>query len=298
MVQLKTRLADITNRRFQIHHHAPEDIQQTSPDAAYVVERRTRYPATRRHPNDAPRLLIDGKNNVKLGTRIQKGEWLGYPLFSLTLEERATCSDDCFMKLDCYGNSMHMARRHIHGEALEDRLSEEIADKAAKHPEGFVVRLHVLGDFYSLAYALRWHDFMDAYPALHVFGYTHRHPWAEDENDAMIGSAIESIKHAHPNRFRVRWSSEKPMPDGATVIRRSFDGPIVPEGQICSTYITNEASCATCGMCWADSMRDRTIVFPLHGPLKYGAKGKGDSNIARRLQGRNERQYGRSKNAT
>ncbi len=298
MPPAKKRLSEKTNRRFQIYHHKPEDIQQTNPSDPCVIEKRTRYPKTVVKASDSPRILIGGHNNVKLGARIQKGAWAGMPLFSVTLEERKTCSDDCFMKVNCYGNSMHMARRHQHGAAFEDMLVLELADKAIDHPNGFVVRLHVLGDFYSLKYANLWHEMMERIPQLHVFGYTHRHPWAEDENDAMIGTAISDIKTIFPDRFRIRWSSKDSLPDGATVITKSFDGPIVPEGQICTTYIDPNASCATCAMCWSDSARDKTIVFPLHGLPKKNVSGATVARLPSAILKRNKHRLGRNDKET
>ncbi len=268
----KARLADTTTRRFKLYHNRPEDIQTAKPNDPAVLEKRTRYPSSVKHPINVTRVLVEGHNNAKIGRRIQKGDWLGFPIYTLTLEERATCADDCFMKVDCYGNSMHLSRRHRHGEELEYSLDVELHGLAKYHPDGFVVRLHVLGDFYSVPYVKLWHDWMDSLPNLHVYGYTHRHPWSEDTESAAIGEAIATLKYDHPERFRMRWSSEEPLPGGATVIRRSFEGPVIPEGHVCATYIDPDASCATCTMCWANAMRHKTIVFPLHGPLKAGVK--------------------------
>ena len=40
------------------------------------------------------------------------------------------------------------------------------------HPNGFAVRLHNLGDFYSLQYVALWRRLLARHPALHVWGYT------------------------------------------------------------------------------------------------------------------------------
>jgi hypothetical protein len=64
----------------------------------------------------------------------------------MAADGRRSCSDG-------YGNSMNWARRIKHGREFEERLWEELADKQAKHPRGFLVRLHILGDFYSTDYA-------------------------------------------------------------------------------------------------------------------------------------------------
>jgi hypothetical protein len=119
---------------------------------------RTLFPSRVEHPDDRPRLLIDGHNSRKIGKTVMKGKLKGFPIFTLTLEERATCPRTCLEWKTCYGNSMNWARRIKHGRAFEERLWEELAEKQAKHPNGFLVRLHILGDFYSVDYAELWAD--------------------------------------------------------------------------------------------------------------------------------------------
>jgi hypothetical protein len=71
---------------------------------------------------------------------------------------------------------MQAAERIVAGPALEAALWDELAALQQMHPGGFLVRLHVLGDFYSVDYAQLWHEALEAYPALHIFGYTAREP--------------------------------------------------------------------------------------------------------------------------
>lgn len=73
---------------------------------------------------------------------------------------------------NCYGNAMPFSRRNEPGPALEAQLEAEIEQKAREHRRGFVVRLHVLGDFYSLDYVKLWRDMIARHPELHVYGYT------------------------------------------------------------------------------------------------------------------------------
>ena len=94
-------------------------------------------------------LLIKKSTNVKLGKKVTKGKWKGFPIFTLTLEERATCPRSCQHWATCYGNNMMYAYRYEAGLALENMLEIELADLQAKHPKGFLVRLHILGDFYQ-----------------------------------------------------------------------------------------------------------------------------------------------------
>jgi hypothetical protein len=66
---------------------------------------------------------------------VTKGRYKGFFIFTLTLEERATCPRTCLEWKTCYGNSMNWARRIKHGRAFEERLWEELAEKQAKHPQ-------------------------------------------------------------------------------------------------------------------------------------------------------------------
>ena len=117
-------------------------------------------------------MLMPGAHSPKLGAVVTKGAWRGMPIYSLTLEERATCPRDCANWLSCYGNGMHLAWRNRHGPELEAGLERELAALQAKYPDGFVCRLHVLGDFYSPEYVRKWGDWLERFPALRVFGYT------------------------------------------------------------------------------------------------------------------------------
>jgi hypothetical protein len=69
---------------------------------------------------------------------------------------------------------MNWAHRIPHGVELERRLQIEVAGLAKHHPRGFAVRLHVLGDFYSVGYIALWRELLERHPAPHIWGYTAR----------------------------------------------------------------------------------------------------------------------------
>ena len=110
------------------------------------------------------------------------------------------------------GNSMHLAQRMQSGPDLEWRLEREIALLDIEHPGGFVVRLHILGDFYSVGYVQMWTRLLDQHPALHVFGYTARH----DAGDPIAVALIELVKRQW-DRFAVRFSNAQFAPATITV---------------------------------------------------------------------------------
>lgn len=218
-----------------------------------VVEARTIFPTTVNAVGDPrlKRLLKGGENSRKIGRTVTKGRLKGFPIFTLTLEERATCPTTCEVFGSCYGNGMPYAQRIKHGRAFEERLWEGLADKQAKHPNGFLVRLHILGDFYSVDYAELWAEALEAYPALHVFGYTARDP------EGGIGQVIRELLGYRGDRWHVRFSGFNGPANGSVVV----DSADESEHLICPAQLGKTDCCATCALCWHS---DRTIAFLRH----------------------------------
>ena len=148
--------------------------------------------------------LIKKSTNDKLGKKVRKGHFKGFPIYTLTLEERATCPKSCVHWLDCYGNNMRYAYRYQSGSALEAMLETELAELQRKHPQGFLVRLHILGDFYSVSYVAKWASWLGKFPALHVYGYTANQPNASDSE--LYWSINLSLRDNANGRFAVRFS--------------------------------------------------------------------------------------------
>jgi hypothetical protein len=252
-------------RRFtDLPEPVPAAVKALAADHPAVVEGRTIFPSTVADPTDAPRLLVSGHNNRKIGRIVAKGPWEGMPIFTLTLEERATCPSECHMYRACYGNAMPFARRHRHGPELEKRLELEVETLSIEYPKGFVVRLHVLGDFYSVEYAALWWQLLEKHAALHIYGYTARSV-SQGEIGADITETIHDMNSKFPTRCFIRYSRPKPQPFGAIVLDRS---DYVKQGDdiiICPAEISATECCATCGLCWSEAMRKKTIGFLKHG---------------------------------
>lgn len=222
---------------------------------------RTRFPSS---VIDAggQRALKSGKNNRKIGERVEKGAWAGFPIFTLTLEERKTCPRTCVEWTTCYGNNMPWAHRFRPGAALERQLEGDLLDLSAKHPRGFVVRLHVLGDFYSVEYVRFWTRMLVRYPALHIFGYT------AHARDSDIGDEVHRLRIQLWSRFAVRFSNgdRRDGPVTRTIHHGLRLDPLqdVIKGEEvkCPAQTLSSDSCSTCALCW--SAPGRTIIFERH----------------------------------
>ena len=199
-------------------------------DHPAVIEGRALFHSV---PELRPPLLKPGLHSPKLGNIVAKGRWRGMRLFSLTLEERATCPRSCSHWRGCYGNHMPWAARQPQGQELVDGLARELTALSKKHPAGFVVRLHVLGDFYSVGYVDAWRGWMQRRAALHVFGYTAHQP------GTPIGDALRALRREQPARWWVRHS------DGPRNALRTG-----PDGITCPAQTGKSKSCATCALCW------------------------------------------------
>lgn len=249
------------HKRHASYEIDPARVSSLALDSGPISERRTMFPSRVFPVRGVPRLLIAGHNSRKTGSMVAKGPWQGMPIYTLTLQERATCPSQCFMFRTCYGNGMHWARRIEHGHEFEFNLIDEVAALAGRHKQGFVVRLHILGDFYSPFYVSVWHQLLDRVPQLHVFGYTAR----SFKHDREIATAVEMMNAAHAKRCFIRFSSPLPKPGGATVIEYKPDTSRVSEGIVCPAELSKSECCATCGLCWSGTTRNETIVFVKHG---------------------------------
>jgi hypothetical protein len=191
--------------------------------------------------------MVSGHSNVKIGRDVRKGKlFRGYWIFTLTLEERATCPRTCFHWETCYGNNMPFAKRIDHKDfvALTKAIDEQISWETRKRNRpGILVRLHALGDFFSVEYVQFWRQMLLQYPTLACFGYTALKPWDE------IGMAILALKKEFGFRFAIRWSDGfGATEDAAVPISHEKDCP--PNAFICPEQTGATRACATCGLCW------------------------------------------------
>lgn len=217
----------------------------------------TMYPNARRTVEDCTTGVLKVSKNKKISKdklpMIRKGEFAGYVIFTLTLEERATCPTYCYHWDDCYGNNMAFAHRFNAGPALEAALEREVAEHCSIY-KGVIVRLHVLGDFYSTEYALLWGKLLNRHANLAVWGFTgHR-------KDSNVGHILDLIRQTYGTRFSVRFSN---APDEVfSANSTEVAEPVSGKSAVCPEQTGAAESCATCTFCW--SAQTRQVLFVTH----------------------------------
>ena len=236
------------------HPHSTSKKPLTLPaDHPAVVEGRSLFRVSaNEHKRATARILVSGHNSRKIGKTVTKGALKGFPIYTLTLAERATCPRDCSMWLSCYGNRSPWSIRWPAGAETEAKIETELLELQGQHPGGFLCRLHVLGDFYSVEYVERWAAWLDRFPALHVFGFTARH-------DDEIASAIQRIAEKNWIRWAIRSSDAKQAGLPASKVIGTSEAV---DGIICPAQLHKTGSCGTCTLCW--SAPARTILFHAH----------------------------------
>jgi hypothetical protein len=212
---------------------------------------RSIFPSRVYDASEVGRVLKDGFQSRKIGKTVAKGARRGWPIYTLTLEERATCPRTCKAWSFCYGNSMQAAERLVAGEELETALLAELAELQRQHPGGFMARLHVLGDFYSEDYVRFWTSALDAFPALHCFGFTARQP------SDPIGQLIAAITETRWDRFAIRLSGSSSPHKASILLGDEGSDAAIP----CPAQTDATDCCATCALCWQTT---RSVAFARH----------------------------------
>lgn len=208
-------------------------------------EPRTRYKKSIKAVAQTKSLLKPGSSNKKIGGHVSKGRWRGMPIVSLTLEERATCILSCEQWNNCYGDNMPFAHRIDHTDVtFMPVLDLELAGYNARYVTGYLVRLHILGDFFSEEYAEFWRLALLKYPALHIWGYTHV------PTDDPIGKIVFAM---NGDRCVIRSSDRPDLANSAQVFGEGYgqgDYDIA-----CPQQTQATATCGTCALCWDSNKR-------------------------------------------
>lgn len=250
-------------------------------DHPAVVERRTLFPSRVFDAGQMHRVLISGRSNAKLGAFVTVGPWAGFPIYLLSLEERATCPDSCPVFNECMGNGMPSAVRFRYDDALIYQLSDEISQLSRKHPRGFAVRLHVLGDFPDVEYVREWTTWSNRFRQLHVWGYT-AHAYESD-----VGKLIRALNEDRPTRWQVRFSVDPEVvrfPMQAAAVWEKPERTALHDGQlVCPQELGKTQTCGTCGICFKPELSHVRILFLGHGGRGHKSKQKDRAHDTERV---------------
>jgi len=135
---------------------------------------------------------------------------------------------------------------------LELRLKKEVGELMSKYPEGIVIRLHVLGDFYSVNYVHVWEGLLIDHPKLCVFGYSAR------ELPDPIARELIYLNYAFPDKCVIRFSRSHEYIGGH---RYAATEDFTGESFTCPEQTGIMPSCAACGACW---IANKTVRFLSH----------------------------------
>ena len=203
--------------------------------------------------------VIKPSINIKLGKDVKKGMFKDYKLFTLTLTERETCPKDCHHWETCYGNNMPFAHRICHEDEqlLKNRIYEDIKNLKGKKA---LIRLHVLGDFFSVPYVMFWDMILNDFPNIAIYGYTANNIKSKYAKSRKIASTISMLRAIYKERFAIRFSNDLESNFSAN----SFDitKPIKGKSILCPVQENKTSNCGTCGLCW--SSNDKQIIFKTH----------------------------------
>ena len=224
----------------------------------------TRFPKQVVRPSEIRSLLVSGHSNIKIGRDVRKGHFRGYRIYTLSLEERATCPRSCQHWRTCYGNAEPFAKRIDHTDPHFLAILEREIDRLVTgtyHPlskaSGILIRLHALGDFYSVEYVDFWRRMLDRHERLAIYGYTaHKMTW-RDKNS--IGGRVARVTDEFGERFAIRWSNGTLYRRSTVSIGSSESCP--PNAFVCPEQTGKTKCCATCGACWSTT---KNVAFLEH----------------------------------
>ena len=148
--------------------------------------------------------------------------------------------------------------------SLDSEQSQQLVRAIAQHWNWdlcqplVVVRLHVLGDFWSVEYVQFWDAMLRALPMLAVFGFT------AHQRASAIGQALVAMAETHGwLRAAIRFSSDPEARRAARVLGPGETDANINNGDavMCPAQTGGTDCCATCALCWHS---DRSIAFQRH----------------------------------
>jgi len=201
--------------------------------------------------------LLKPSTNKKLGKKVLKGKYKNYKFVTLTLVERETCPEDCWHWSDCYGNNMPFAHRMSakDEQLLMNRIYNDLLNSVNQL---LLIRLHVLGDFFSVKYVKFWRKMLNTFDNIALYGYTANNIKSIYSDSRAI--AKEIIKLNNNEHCHIRFSNDLK----ASFSANSYDivKPVKGVSIVCPVQENKTANCGTCGLCW--NQKDQQIIFKTH----------------------------------
>jgi hypothetical protein len=147
---------------------------------------------------------------------------------------------------------------------FEAKLEEEVTDLCATHGR-VLIRLHVLGDFYSVGYVDLWGRMLARHAGLYVFGFTAHAARGASPFSRTVGSALSEVRAAFPRRFMIR-NSGRTGTWGSFDITDPFPEKTIGDAIVCpeqreANLGPSTRHCGDCAACWST---DRPIAFIRH----------------------------------
>ena len=231
----------------------------------YTHLENTIYKKSIKNLSDYKYNVIKPSKNKKLGSNksaiVKKGSFKDYRMYTLTLEERATCPKTCFHWSTCFGNNMPFAHRisHFNQPLLEQKIDSDLSLYCSKQ-YGVLLRTHVLGDFFNIRYVLFWESMLEKYPNLALYGYTAYLPEDSNKHYSEIGLEIKRLVKKFGNRFAIRFSNsfKESFSANSTDIMKAVKG----ESIVCPEQTKLTDNCTTCALCW--DCPSKKILFITH----------------------------------
>lgn len=275
----------------------PELVKALPPNSPAILNKGSLFPKSENPATEETNIFVRSTKDRKTGTQIKVGPWKGFPIYTVTLAERTTCWEGCPTYRTCYGNGMPFASRIVPDDNFLKLFNRQARNLAEKHPQGYMVRLHQLGDVYSMDYLNTIQKTFYDVPQMHIWMTTAwpykgcpDAPEGSEIGDAIYQWRAEEREKAkapdYKHRLAIWFSSKTAHPGSATttIIVPDIENkgtkalnigkttnPVNPNEKfnniVCPEQVGLKADCGSCGLCWSQSFNERSSIrWLLHGP--------------------------------
>ena len=138
---------------------------------------------------------------------------------------------------------------------LEQRIYNDLLNSSNQL---LLIRLHILGDFFSVKYVKFWRKMLKTFNNIALYGYTANNIKSIYSESRAI--AKEIIKLNENEHCHIRFSNDLTNKFSAN----SYDivKPVKGVSIVCPVQEDKTANCGTCGLCW--NQKDQQIIFKTH----------------------------------